>query len=55
MMIYGVLIYWNWNKELSRVWRINKKKKKKIFVDFIDGEDVDVNVNVNESNDNKQD
>ena len=38
MMIYGVLIYWSWNNELLRVWRYNKRKKMKLFVDFVDGE-----------------
>eukprot|EP01084_Bolivina_argentea_P144271 253171_1 len=43
MMIYGVLIYWCWNNDLLRVWRTNKKKKKKLFIDFIEGQNVNDN------------
>eukprot|EP01083_Nonionella_stella_P013247 37327_1 len=44
MLLYVALIYWSWKHQLLRVWRSNKRKKKKLFLDFIDGQD-----------DNKQD
>ena len=53
MMIYVGLIYWNWNSQLLRVWRNNKKKKFKIFVDFVDGQNV-TECNEHDIDDNKQ-